>query len=291
MTMLNATLSDIRRRLDIADKKAAEHNLFLSLYDLRDVVNAGKPLAARKSVTPKEKQFTAHNVLAILNGLADKFDTDISENGLKGSASTRRNYLYCCQRLSEFIRETRYPVCDFSKLDRIFYRKYTSWLNERKKYSASTVMLSVNCVRNLHNKAYLMGLTDVPACPVTTQAPAGSAGTKVYLSETELHKLSQITVRTPGEKKALDVFLLASYTGLRFSDVIRLNEAVISNGTIKLFQKKTHGFVLVPVLKEVSDIVLNYYHSPDGFPKLNLLFPAVYKKRRGGTSQRFYQGT
>ena len=290
ITMLNSVLQDIRRRLDIADMKAAEHDTYLTLDDLRTVVRAGNPVSAGKGGMSKGKKAASQSILLVLHGIADKFDTDICKNGLKGSASTRKNYLYCCKRLFDFVKETRYPLSDFSKLDRVFYRKFTRWLNESKKYSASTVQLSVNCVRNLHQKAYMDGLTDVPACrAVPAHSQADTAGTKVYLNETELHKLQQVTVLTDGEKKVLDIFLLASYTGLRFSDVNRLDKAIISQGFIKLYQKKTNGFVSIPILKEIGSILMDYSNSPDGFPKLSQGYVnkmiKVLCKRAGLTGQ------
>lgn len=267
MSGINEMLSRFEKKLDVADMHAAEQNRYLTLEDLRGVVMAVKRPDAPPS--DRARKGAAPSPLSIMHDLADGFDADISENGLKGSASSRRTYLYCWQRLSDFVSATSFALTDFSKLDRSFYKKYTLWLNERRQYSASTVQISVNCIRNLHHKAFTEGYTTVPDCREAISQRPPESGTKVYLTEDELVMLRKVSPSTKGEAKALDVFLLSSYTGLRFSDISRLDEAVISEGVIRLFQKKTHGFVSVPVLKEVGAIIMKYHQSPDGFPKLN----------------------
>ena len=64
------------------------------------------------------------------------------------------------------------------------------------------------------------------------------------------------------------MFVIACYTALRISDIKKLNEAIISDSTISLYQTKTKDQVEIPILKEISDLVNHY--KQNGFPSINI---------------------
>jgi len=290
---LNSFLEKILDSLDYADMNAAEHDRLLTIEDLRAIVRDPSQMETKEKETVERPA-----PLEILQNLAMDFDTVLSSRGLKGAAASRRTYLYCCKLLSAFIEETRFDLSDFSKLDRSFYQHFVQWLNgrnisssgEEKHYSASTVQTSINAISNLHHKAYLAGLADVPEHRGRDFIVAyGTQNTKIYLTEDELRKLQRLHPASAKEQAVLDMFVLASYTGLRVSDVNQLNSAVISDGVIRLYQKKTHGYVSIPLLKEISGLANAYSCSAEGFPNIRACFANKILKalcRQAGINKR-----
>jgi len=273
MADLNSALTKIRQGLKVADMKAAEKGEYLTIDDLRSVVGRHARSTKQSRATPRPG-----SPVDILRRLVDSFDTELSSNGLNGTSTSKKTYLYHWQRLKDFVAETHYDLSDFSALDKTFYQAYLRWLTARKivssgkttHYSASTICISLRAVCNLHRKAYQSGLTDVPEykdCASICKSHA--TATKVYLTESDLAALMRHKPGSSKEKAILDMFILASFTGLRISDINRLNEAAVSDGVIRMFQQKTHGYVSIPVLKEIRDLVETYSKSPVGFPRIN----------------------
>ncbi|MBL0274176.1 MAG: integrase catalytic domain-containing protein [Chitinophagaceae bacterium] len=64
-------------------------------------------------------------------------------------------------------------------------------------------------------------------------------------------------------EKVRDLFILACYTGLRFSDLIQVRpENIINNGSqIKVKTEKTGELVIIPIHKFVREILVKYKGS------------------------------
>ncbi len=87
----------------------------------------------------------------------------------------------------------------------------------------------------------------------------------IYLTEDEIR---QITDADMGDKRLTeirDLFLIGCWTGLRISDLSRLEIGNISDGLLSITAKKTATKVVVPVTDELQ-AVLNRY--PDRLPKI-----------------------
>ena len=67
-----------------------------------------------------------------------------------------------------------------------------------------------------------------------------------YLTRTEIRRLERIRL-TGREARVRDLFMLAVYTGLRWSDLVTLEEADISGGVLRKRMYKTKRDVTIPV--------------------------------------------
>lgn len=285
-TRINKTIDTIKRKLDTADMLAAELGCLLTIDDLRSVIktvtescpSASQVPAIKSQKKTKEPAACGNDPIMILRSIADNFEAEISDKGGKGASSSRKTYLYGCQRLEDYTGEKAIVIHSFAQLNRSFYHDFAQWLNKRsymagntkKQYCATTVQNTLRCISNLHHKAYEAGYTDVPECRCSAfHFAVKQQSGKVYLSEKELDRIGSLSHLGKTEEGVRDMFYLASYTGLRISDINQLNDAVIADGTIRLFQKKTHGYVAIPILKEVAGIIEKYQNLPKGFPKIS----------------------
>lgn len=94
------------------------------------------------------------------------------------------------------------------------------------------------------------------------------AAVKIYLTERELGRLKTVKTLNRSEGQIRDMFLIASYTALRISDINRLNSATFSSDTITIQQQKTKNNVYVPILKEIAELIGKY--RQESFPILNV---------------------
>jgi integrase len=82
------------------------------------------------------------------------------------------------------------------------------------------------------------------------------------LNMKEIKMIQSATFSKPHYQKAIDMFLFACHTGLRFSDIIRVNNSMIKkiNGVtiLKFYTKKTHEKAEIPLSKIAISILDRY---------------------------------
>lgn len=91
----------------------------------------------------------------------------------------------------------------------------------------------------------------------------------IYLSEEELQKIISLDLSfNLTIQRVRDTFIIGCYTGLRFSDIAKINTEHVTNNTIRIKTQKTDQWVTIPLLKPVRNIMLSYRLSSNGFPKV-----------------------
>ena len=93
---------------------------------------------------------------------------------------------------------------------------------------------------------------------------SAEASEQIYLSEKDITKIAKVMTNNREESEIRDMFVVACYTALRFSDIQLLNKATIQNGSITLYQEKTKELVEIPILKEIVSLINHYQQY--GFP-------------------------
>lgn len=88
---------------------------------------------------------------------------------------------------------------------------------------------------------------------------AREAAYNVYLNETELRAIETLDFSNNQRlDKARDLFLIGCYTGLRVSDYNNIKPYNIRGKNIELYQTKTGGRVVIPILPTVEKILSKY---------------------------------
>ncbi len=83
-------------------------------------------------------------------------------------------------------------------------------------------------------------------------------GNKQHLNADELATLEKLynAGTLPGNlQTCLQYFLFSCYTGLRYSDIIRLNRLHLINNTIRIVQEKTDKPVFVPLIEKAAALI------------------------------------
>ena len=242
---INRQLKRMERSVREEDEKLAGRGAMLSADAVRRVV--AHCLAGDEA---------AGNPLEYLRRLVREYAGGINRRGKRGIASTVRTYLMALERLEEYNRQRREPIRSFDDFNKFFFADFTNFLCNyrygkgaaRRNYTQNTIVNTLKVLKNLLHRAFDNEVTQNNYfMKVQTTLPS-TASEQIYLQEKEIRRLAAAQTEEGQEREVRDMFLIACYTALRFSDLQRLNEAVISDGVIRLYQEKTKaGF---PVLKK-----------------------------------------
>lgn len=165
-------------------------------------------------------------------------------------------------RIRESTRENRYTTyyllkeyCEeltIGELTPYFVSKFESWMCT-KGYHTNTIAKHLSHLRIYVNAAILRGLMSEEDNPFHKRRISHRPFTHTHLTPFELEKLERLTVSPKQQhlRHTLDAFLFCCYTGLRYSDFVRLTTANIQRGTthtwINTDSQKTGASISLPI--------------------------------------------
>ena len=265
LTQINRQLNRLVTSVYQADLKLAEEGKYLSLTTLRSIV--------------EEKQPDKQNITAPISYLykqVEDYLQHMNRRGKRGIASTQRTYLTALKRLETYCIRQKLSIKSFDDFDKKFFVGFANYLytcpyqkgSEQKLYTQNTVINTLKVIKNLLHRAYDNEMTNNNYFQKVQTILSADASEQVYLQEKEIKTLANLPLVLPHERHVRDMFVIACYTALRISDIQKLNEAIIQNGVISLYQTKTKEQVEIPILKEIAPLIEHY--RIHGFPSINL---------------------
>jgi integrase len=151
-----------------------------------------------------------------------------------------------------YLRNAGYATLERKHLNDVIISGYERYLLEKKKLADST-----HGKRMKHLKWFLKWLDfDTSRIKIRNSKKA-----IISLSEDELRKLEAVDVSFDKRfQKAKDMFLLGCYTGLRISDLRRLNALNTKDGFIRIRLLKNDKYVSIPIIRSAEIILSKYNH-------------------------------
>jgi integrase len=140
-----------------------------------------------------------------------------------------------------------------------FYKKFVAFLTA-SGYAVNTIGKFMSIIRSWLREGDASGLSVNPGYKSSDWYIGREKVDHVSLSLDELNRIAQLQLIGQMDA-ARDLFIISAYTGLRYSDVCRINDGVINNGFITIEQKKTLQTVTLPLLPVVAEIVSKYRHG------------------------------
>lgn len=239
--------------IEAALKKGNIKTSFLDYFD--DFVNR---TFAGQRINPRSKQ-------SIRYGVAKGYKTTL-------------NYL---KRFAKVWTRT----LDFETIDLDFHADFTKYL------SSPPLSLSVNSIGTSFKRIKAV-LAEATEKKVNTNLSfkskyfikqAEDADT-IYLTEAELDEMRSLDLsQEPRLDNVRDLFLIASYTGLRHGDVSKLRPENIVDGFIRITQSKTGEPVTIPVRQVVKEILEKHNGNipqPISNVKMNLYLKEIGQKMK-----------
>ena len=178
------------------------------------------------------------------------------------------------KRIKAFMAE-KYIKDDFSVFDEQFARRFTDWAYTSKNYRQNTIPATFSVLKVWLNAAKAEKLFDGEE--YKKYQSKGADVDNIYLTKDEIERIYRLDIPTliaKGEidaksqiEKTRDLFVIGCWTGLRRSDINRLDKALfdIEKEEITIITEKTGEKVAIPMHPFIKEL----YEKYDGkFPKL-----------------------
>ena len=211
----------------------------------------------------------------VKNGIAPQFLPFMASEIERGRIreSTRENRYTTYFLLKEYCEELT-----IGELTPYFVSKFESWMCT-KGYHTNTIAKHLSHLRIYVNAAIQRGVMSEEDNPFHKRRINHRPFTHTHLTPFELEKLERLILppKALQLQKTLDAFLFCCYTGLRYSDFVRLTTANIQRGTnhtwINTESQKTGASISLPIdllfegkalalLNRYSDNMDAFFHLP-----------------------------
>mgnify|MGYP000112015047 CR=1 FL=1 len=192
------------------------------------------------------------------------------DTGRKITRSTLLKYGTCRNYLKDFQKVYSKEI-DFDTIDVEFYNAFVKFLSKRKKeiklkdgttkievgLATNTIGKQIAVLRNFLNSAVLEEKVDVNYQLIKKRFKSPTENTdSIYLDENELNSLYELDLTSNKRLDPVrDIFLVAAWTGLRFSDLNKVKAENIEDNSLVITQTKTDNEVVIPIHPVVTSIL------------------------------------
>ncbi len=188
-----------------------------------------------------------------------KFIADLVNESSK-KRNTLNQWKQTLRKLLEYRTSTKKEV-DFDTIDLEFYHSFINFLT-KEGYTKNTIAGFIKNVKIFMNEAVDRNLTKNLEYRNKKFKVVEEQVDKIYLTQKELATIYEMKLTGMYHRleKVRDLFVVACYTGLRFSDLIQVKpENIINDGTqIKIRTEKTSELVIIPLHPIVKKIITKY---------------------------------
>lgn len=164
---------------------------------------------------------------------------------------------------------------DFEDINMEFYNEFTNFLTEKKEFSVNTVGKQIKNLKVFLNEATEAGYNKSLEYKSRKFKVVSEEADSIYLNEDELKEMFLFDLeKIPKYERIRDLFIVACYTGLRFSDFSTLNSANITKEKIKVKTQKMNKYVEIPLHRYVKAVLRGYRKEYE-----NSLPPAISNQK------------
>lgn len=239
---VNTAVKKIIAKLEIDDRVITPFSVKLAYQE---------DLAAREQQQQQSDKKARIEMVTVCT-LADRW----TKNELfRFRISSQRAVKESINAFTSYLKSVGFATLERKALNQTIISGYERYLLEKKKLADNT-----HGKRMKHLRWFLKWL-DFDVSKIKLRS---SKKPILSLSLDELKRLEAVDVSFSAEQqKAKDMFLLGCYTGLRISDLKRLNSTNTKDGFIKLKLQKNDKDVRIPIIKAADAILSKYdYRSP-----------------------------
>jgi integrase len=172
---------------------------------------------------------------------------------------TKKQLRQAIRILREFKQQSSRSM-SFDSIDLTFYDDFIQYLLG-KNYGTNTIGTLIKNLKVFMNEAVDRGLTTNLQFKNRRFKTLEEPTENIYLNVAEIKKIYELDLtQNLRLDKVRDIFIVACYTGLRFSDLVQLrSENLIDNGTkIKIKTEKTGEIVIIPLQSFIKQILIKY---------------------------------
>lgn len=189
----------------------------------------------------------------------------IQESHKTKSKATVQTYITTFKHLQSYSKLNSLEL-DYSDINLSFYNNFLAYLTHDASLSKNTVGKHIQVFKTFMNEATERGFNKQLDFRARKFKRLAEPVESIYLNEEELNAIWKLDLsEQPGLERVRDLFIIGCWSGLRYSDFIRIKpENIIKeNGSsyIQILTQKTSQVVVIPLKPIVKEILAKY----DGF--------------------------
>ncbi|HLP37099.1 site-specific integrase [Lacibacter sp.] len=190
-----------------------------------------------------------------------------SRVGVDLSITTLYKYKRTARYLLEYLQVKRsqknLPV---SRVNKDFLEGFFKFLRKEKANSHNSSSALMNCLKTILEEPVKLGV--IRHNPFRDLSLTRKPVNREYLTTDEIKLLQKLENLSPAMERNRDIFLLACFTGLAYSDIKdlkRIHIIVDPNGEMHIEKYRTKSTVLsyIPLIKAAENILLKYSPTED----------------------------
>jgi len=211
----------------------------------------------------KQPQFKKVKEKTIL----DYFDDYIETISTSVERSTVQKYIQAKKNFQEFQKLKR-RIYNTEMIDLKFRNDYVNFLINVQKYAPTTVYRKMKFLRTVLYFIKEQGITVNPFLDNSKFLTKDVEVDNIALTEKELAEMESLDLSNNKRlEQVRDLFLIACYTGQRFSDLNKIDKNnIIDNEYISIRQQKTKEVITLPLLNSVRKVLEKYNYK---LPKIS----------------------
>jgi hypothetical protein len=177
----------------------------------------------------------------------------------KGSTikpSTWQSYTRSREVFEEFLTSRYKQLIPPKAFTYTLYMEWEDWLlskfsdNTASRHMKRLSQIAKYAVKSGHK--FGMDLDDI--------SYSETPGRQIYIKTDQLKQLLDLNLGSRLDR-IRDVMIVHCFTGVRISDLFRINKSIIHNGKLSILQQKTEKPILVPILEPVQKVLDKYNGS------------------------------
>lgn len=206
------------------------------------------------------------------------FEEFIAQSRSSKKPSTITIYQSVLKDIRKFDEVQDYPI-DFSKINKDFYEAFTKFLIEKLNNTNNTVSKKIKTLKVFLRFASARNFIDYSSYysfKTKTVSPV-----RVLLTNQELSNIFNLNLSLNKElQEARDIFLFGCFTGLKFSDIMKLKHEDVREGRLKILNHYTGKEITVP-MNNYAQMILKRYEGKGSysFPRLANVYANKYVKQ------------
>lgn len=199
--------------------------------------------------------------------ILDYFDDYIETIKSTTAHTTVQKYKQAKENFKDFQKDKK-RIYNTEMIDLKFRNEYVEYLIETKKYAPTTVYRKMKFLRTVLYFIENLGIKVNPFLHNSRFLTKDIEVDNIALSESEIDEMERLNLSDNKRlEQVRDLFLVACYTGQRFSDLNKINQSnIIDDEYIAIRQQKTNEQLTLPLLKAVKTILVKYSYK---LPKIS----------------------
>ncbi|MBT6004811.1 MAG: site-specific integrase, partial [Prolixibacteraceae bacterium] len=168
----------------------------------------------------------------------------------------RREYEVTFNYLKEYAKEYSEP--DFIDIDLEFYQQFVDFLRG-KGLAVNTIGKKIQTLKIFLNTATEQGINQYMKYKSRKFKALSEESDSIYLTKKELTQFYEFDFSNrPGLERIRDLFIIAAWTGVRYSDIQQIRPERIIDNIFTMKQQKTVKKSVIPINRIVWNIIDKY---------------------------------